>query len=293
MFASATSGDRPNNSKFSVCSIGNISNVLDAIDDNKKRNCFSASAGAFCGNKIVEAGEECDCGYDDNECKENCCYPRILSQEDRQRNAVGCRRKPGTECRYFFLPYKIAENCISTFCPSPSQGPCCNGDSCRFISSYQHELCKPESDCSMTSYCNGRSAECPPPLPRPDKTKCNNGTQLCIKVTILQVNTKERKFKVLYLQGECLGSICLEWNLQACSLTSQDHPNIDKRKLCELACQNGTDICRSTSEFAGKVGLPPGGISLRPGSPCDNFQVKIANSKLGQDDGQNLKNILS
>lgn len=234
MFASATSGDRPNNSKFSVCSIGNISNVLDAIDDNKKRNCFSASAGAFCGNKIVEAGEECDCGYDDNECQENCCYPRILSQEDRQRNAVGCRRKPGTEC-------------------SPSQGPCCNGDSCRFISSYQHELCKPESDCSMTSYCNGRSAECPPPLPRPDKTKCNNGTQLCIK-------------------GECLGSICLEWNLQACSLTSQDHPNIDKRKLCELACQNGTDICRSTSEFAGKVGLPPGGISLRPGSPCDNFQ---------------------
>jgi hypothetical protein len=41
MFASATSGDRPNNSKFSSCSIGNISNVLDAIEDNKKRNCFS------------------------------------------------------------------------------------------------------------------------------------------------------------------------------------------------------------------------------------------------------------
>lgn len=43
MFASATSGDRPNNSKFSKCSIGNISNVLDAIEDNKKRNCFSGS----------------------------------------------------------------------------------------------------------------------------------------------------------------------------------------------------------------------------------------------------------
>lgn len=41
MFASATSGDRPNNSKFSKCSIGNISNVLDAIEDNKKRNCFT------------------------------------------------------------------------------------------------------------------------------------------------------------------------------------------------------------------------------------------------------------
>lgn len=40
MFASATSGDRPNNSKFSSCSVGNISNVLDAIEDKKKRNCF-------------------------------------------------------------------------------------------------------------------------------------------------------------------------------------------------------------------------------------------------------------
>ncbi|VEN50763.1 unnamed protein product [Callosobruchus maculatus] len=235
MFASATSGDRPNNSKFSSCSIGNISNVLDAIEDKKKRNCFTASAGAFCGNKIVEAGEECDCGYDDKECTDQCCYPRIISNRDRELNksAAGCRRRYGTEC-------------------SPSQGPCCNSE-CRFIPSYQREVCKMESDCSTSSKCNGTSAECPIPTPRPDKTRCNNGTQLCIK-------------------GECSGSICLEWNLQACSITTQDHPNIDKRKLCELACQNGTDICRSTSEFAEKVGLPPGGISLRPGSPCDNFQ---------------------
>lgn len=40
MFASATSGDRPNNSKFSLCSVGNVSSVLDAIEENKKRNCF-------------------------------------------------------------------------------------------------------------------------------------------------------------------------------------------------------------------------------------------------------------
>lgn len=71
-----------------------------------------------------------------------------------------------------------------------------------------------------------------------------------------------------------MGSICLEWNLNACSLTSRDIPDGNKRKLCDLACQNGTDVCRSTSEFAHKVGLPPGGISLRPGSPCDNFQVR-------------------
>lgn len=235
MFASATSGDRPNNSKFSSCSIGNISNVLDAIEENKKRNCFTASAGAFCGNKIVEAGEECDCGYDDKECKDQCCYPRIINTRDKEQNrtSAGCRRRYGTEC-------------------SPSQGPCCSS-TCRFVPAEAREECRMESDCSKSSKCNGSSAECPLPSPRPNKTRCNNGTQLCIA-------------------GECTGSICLEWNLQACSLTTQDHPNIDKRKLCELACQNGTDICRSTSEFAEKVGLAPGGISLRPGSPCDNFQ---------------------
>ncbi|XP_063972508.1 disintegrin and metalloproteinase domain-containing protein 10 isoform X1 [Diachasmimorpha longicaudata] len=241
MFASATSGDRPNNSKFSKCSISNISNVLDAMVDNKKRNCFGTSEGAFCGNKIVEAGEECDCGYDYVECVDKCCYPRQttdtsdkpMSHNDTSKR---CQRRAGAQC-------------------SPSQGPCCSSDTCQFVPASARVQCKAESDCSYDSMCNGSSAECPPSLPRANKTRCNEGTQLCI-------------------DGECTGSICLEWNMTECFLTSNIIPNIDKRTLCELACQNGTDAstCRSTSEFAHIVGLPKGGISLRPGSPCDNFQ---------------------
>ncbi|XP_050319358.1 uncharacterized protein LOC126752527 isoform X1 [Bactrocera neohumeralis] len=238
MFASATSGDRPNNSKFSPCSIRNISNVLDVLVGNTKRDCFKVSEGAFCGNKIVESGEECDCGFNEEECKDICCYPRIISEYDLSMNssAKGCTRRAKTEC-------------------SPSQGPCCLSNSCQFVPSNNHQKCKEETECSWSSTCNGTTAECPEPKPRDDKTKCNNGTALCIR-------------------GECSGSICLLWNMTECFLTSQAVPHVDKRRLCELACQNGNDTgtCRSTSEFAHQFGLPEGGINLRPGSPCDNFQ---------------------
>ncbi|XP_013165147.1 PREDICTED: disintegrin and metalloproteinase domain-containing protein 10 [Papilio xuthus] len=245
MFASATSGDRPNNGRFSACSIGNISAVLDAVREERKRNCLTASEGAFCGNKIVEAGEECDCGYDENECKDRCCYPRQLSAYDRERNttAKGCTRKANTQC-------------------SPSQGPCCNSETCQFVGAARNQTCREASECSHASYCSGRSAECPTPQPMPNHTKCNNDTQLCIN-------------------GECRGSICLAWNMTECFLSSSPAAAgdgvtavVDRRALCQLACQTGPSpsTCRSTATFASRVGLPKGGISLRPGSPCDNFQ---------------------
>lgn len=72
--------------------------------------------------------------------------------------------------------------------------------------------------------------------------------------------------------GECSGSICSKFGMKECFLTS----NVidDKRKLCELACQIGNDntTCKGTSELSSITKLPIG-ISLRPGSPCDNYQV--------------------
>ncbi|XP_043197730.1 disintegrin and metalloproteinase domain-containing protein 10-like [Amphibalanus amphitrite] len=232
MFASATSGDLPNNSKFSECSRRNISSVLDAISSGKKRDCFTKSDGAFCGNKIVEDGEECDCGFDDAECTESCCYPNQVSESDRRSNASaeGCRRRQHTQC-------------------SPSEGPCCDRR-CSFVATFERLRCRSEDNCTYDSYCDGYRASCPAPPPRPDMTECNSGTKVC-------------------LSGECTGSICLKHGLKECFLTSDVIE--DRGKLCEVACQRGdnTSTCRSSSELGLGGGQ---GIYMTAGAACDNFQ---------------------
>ncbi len=75
--------------------------------------------------------------------------------------------------------------------------------------------------------------------------------------------------------GECKDSICVKYGLVSCFLTSETIK--DKRELCELACQRpgNNNTCMSTDDLVSK-GLIRGlaeGLSLRPGSPCDNFQV--------------------
>jgi len=244
MFASATSGDRDNNNKFSHCSKANISAVLDAIVDNRKKNCFKKSDGAFCGNKIVEVGEECDCGFDDSECQEKCCYPRQgpkeLSDEEQTkwRTEKSCKRRPNAEC-------------------SPSEGPCCESN-CRFTPPFEKTMCKSMDDCTDSAYCDGNNATCPKPPNKPDNvTECNQGTQVC-------------------QQGECKDSICVKFGLVSCFLTSDTVTN--KRQLCELACQDPgkNNTCMSTADLVRegrlKGKLSAEGLSLRPGSPCDNFQ---------------------
>ena len=68
--------------------------------------------GAVCGNMVVEEGEECDCGYiEDESCKrDKCCIGR--------NETSGCKRKPGKECRFvqFRLPFLFVFLC-HTLCP--------------------------------------------------------------------------------------------------------------------------------------------------------------------------------
>lgn len=53
---------------------------------------FAESGQPICGNGLVEAEEECDCGYSD-QCKDPCCYSANEAEGKR------CRLQPGKICR--------------------------------------------------------------------------------------------------------------------------------------------------------------------------------------------------
>ncbi|KAL7993016.1 hypothetical protein Chor_017272 [Crotalus horridus] len=86
MFNYATDGTEFNNDKFSPCSIAYISNILE----HKKDQCFAETDRPICGNQIVDPGEECDVGSDNEDA---CCYG---AGEPR---GIQCRLKPGASCR--------------------------------------------------------------------------------------------------------------------------------------------------------------------------------------------------
>lgn len=38
------------------------------------KGCFTDPQQAICGNGVVDPGEECDCGWEED-CKDSCCFP--------------------------------------------------------------------------------------------------------------------------------------------------------------------------------------------------------------------------
>uniref|UniRef100_A0A674E959 Disintegrin and metalloproteinase domain-containing protein 10 n=1 Tax=Salmo trutta TaxID=8032 RepID=A0A674E959_SALTR len=143
MYARATSGDKLNNNKFSICSVRNISQVLE----KKRGNCFVESGQPICGNGLVEAGEQCDCGYSD-QCKDECCY--------------NANEADGNKCKL----NNVRQN-----------GPCCT-PTCNFKGS--NDKCREESECAEQGMCNGGTAQCPTSEPKANFTACHGETQVCL-----------------------------------------------------------------------------------------------------------------
>ncbi|KAI5800023.1 Metallo-peptidase family M12-domain-containing protein [Geopyxis carbonaria] len=140
-----TTTDKTN--KFSPCTIGNICSAFgrrsvdtSCLTSNKNVTILTTSQ---CGNGLVEADEECDCGSE-TECGANsCCNPKTCKFQD---NAV----------------------CDDT------NDDCC--ESCQFKSA--NSICRASTgECDPEEKCTGRDANCPKDTVANDGTGCGNGLQ--------------------------------------------------------------------------------------------------------------------
>nr|XP_033706872.1 disintegrin and metalloproteinase domain-containing protein 20-like [Tursiops truncatus] len=126
--------------KFSNCSYAEywdnlISNGLCLYSPPHPGNIFRLK---YCGNLVVEEGEECDCGTIE-QCKNDpCCL-------------LNCTLKPGAACAF---------------------GLCCKD--CKVMSS--GTLCRKQvSECDLPEWCNGTSHQCPEDVYVQDGIPCSDG----------------------------------------------------------------------------------------------------------------------
>ncbi|KAM6431837.1 disintegrin and metalloproteinase domain-containing protein 9 isoform 2-T2 [Liasis olivaceus] len=97
----------------------------------------------YCGNKLVDAGEECDCGSVE-ECKSDPCC-----------EAGTCRLRSGLVCGY---------------------GDCCKD--CQYLS--KGTVCREAaSECDLPEYCNGSSSFCPQDVTIQNGHPCHRDEAYC------------------------------------------------------------------------------------------------------------------
>lgn len=135
--------------KFSPCTIGNICSAIGR--NSVKTSCLAANkdvstiTGSQCGNGIVEAGEDCDCGGVSG-CGNNACC-----------DATTCKFKSGAVCD------PSNEDCCTSTCQYSGNGIICRAST---------------GTCDPAEVCSGSSATCPPDTTAPDGTSCGNSSSL-------------------------------------------------------------------------------------------------------------------
>ncbi|KAH9498812.1 hypothetical protein Btru_005213 [Bulinus truncatus] len=142
MWIRAVSGKQANHKKFSPCSlrhIGTSLNTFSCLVDFSKHN-------KFCGNGIVDEGEQCDAGARNYVAEEPCCNEK-------------CQLNPGAIC-------------------SDTNTQCCVN--CKMAPNTT--VCSDHGtvDCKYRSHCTGQSYVCPEGKPVEDWTPCRDGG-LCYK----------------------------------------------------------------------------------------------------------------
>ncbi len=152
--------------QFSPCSIGNICSAIGRNSVNT--SCLQNNKGVVtisgnqCGNGIVEAGEDCDCGGTASCGNNQCCDPAT------------CKFKNSAVC-------------------DDSNEDCCKG--CKFASS--GTVCRPSTGvCDPQETCSGTNATCPPDQTTPNGQSCGNSS-VSLQCTSGQCTSRDKQCKTL------------------------------------------------------------------------------------------------
>uniref|UniRef100_A0A8C9DGW0 Uncharacterized protein n=1 Tax=Prolemur simus TaxID=1328070 RepID=A0A8C9DGW0_PROSS len=136
---------------FSSCSMDEFKQIilqpeLECLQNKTISRVISPKQDAVCGNSILEAGEQCDCGTD------TCTHKKCCNPKD-------CSLLGAAEC---------------------GSGVCCDVNTCMIFE--RGRLCRKSKDmCDLPEYCNGLSEFCVPDRQAADWEPCNNKTTYCYK----------------------------------------------------------------------------------------------------------------
>ncbi|KAM4675578.1 disintegrin and metalloproteinase domain-containing protein 9 [Discoglossus pictus] len=200
---------------FSSCS----EDDFEKLTLNKGGNCLlnlpkpdEAYSAPSCGNKLVDPGEDCDCGSV-KECEmDPCCEPGT------------CKLRSGAQCSY---------------------GSCCHN--CRFSSG--GTVCRGVSnECDLPEYCNGSSPFCQPDVFIQDGHPCQNNQAYCYNGICQYYDAQCQA--IFGAKAKAAPAICFqEVNSKGdrfgnCGLQGNDYKKCDTRNaLCgKLQCENADSV---------------------------------------------------
>ncbi|XP_077178749.1 disintegrin and metalloproteinase domain-containing protein 20-like [Paroedura picta] len=251
-----------NSYKFSDCSYRDYYNLLRS---GHARCMFSPNDPdkqyelIYCGNRVVEHGEQCDCGSKQN-CKwDPCCQS-------------GCKLRSGASCAF---------------------GECCS--QCQYLPA--GTVCrKSVSVCDLLEYCNGTSERCPEDVHVQDGAPCKGGaycyhgncsthSKQCKMIfgsratagsegCFRELNTRGDRFGNCGIDGatykKCLQKDVLCGRLQCKNFNTlpsmEGHNTIIQTRIKDSLCW-GTDYHHGTR-------IPDIG-AVNDGTPCDNNMICI------------------
>ncbi|XP_062995352.1 disintegrin and metalloproteinase domain-containing protein 9 [Elgaria multicarinata webbii] len=228
----------------------------------------------YCGNKLVDSGEECDCGSLE-ECKSDPCCEEGT-----------CRLRPEADCGY---------------------GDCCHN--CRYRS--KGSECRESSgECDLPEYCNGTSPFCPQDVTlqnghpcHKDDAYCYNGQCQYYEAQCQAIFGSKAKvapeicFSVVNSKGDRFGNCgyhgheykkCSSWNSMCGKLQCENVNTLPIFKIQPAIIQSPIkgNTCWGVDFQLGSDVLDPGmvneGTKCAPGKICKHYQC-VNVSVLGYD----------